>query len=133
MVTLVDVSGVGLQAAADAAARAAVHLDLVEADLEAQALPEGPFGLVVCSHYLERRLFPAFAASLGPGGVLCFIQPTVGNLARHAKPSVRFLLNEGEGRALVEGTGLTIVEAHEDWWDDGGGEQHLCRVLARRA
>jgi SAM-dependent methyltransferase len=132
-VTLVDVSAAGLGLAATAAARAGVRLDIVEADLEAQPLPPGPFDLILCSHYLERRLFSAFAVALPPGGLLLFIQPTVGNLERHSHPSARFLLGPGEGRALVEQAGLTIIEAHEGWWDDGAGEQHLCRVIARRA
>lgn len=53
-VTLVDISKVGLAAARSEASRRGVPIETVEADLEAQPLPPGPWGLLACFHYLQR-------------------------------------------------------------------------------
>jgi len=67
-VTIVDVSDVALRLAADAASEAGVPLAALRMDLEAEPLPEGPWDVIVCTYFLHRPLFDAFAGLLGVGG-----------------------------------------------------------------
>jgi SAM-dependent methyltransferase len=129
-VTLVDVSPVALAQAREAAAAAGVPLTAVARDLEEQGLPEGPFDLVTCFHYLERRLFPAWPGVLAPGGLLVLEHPTRSNLTRHERPPERFLLGDGEIAGLVESVGgLEIVRLTEGWDESG---RHQARLVANR-
>ncbi|HKA91193.1 MAG TPA: class I SAM-dependent methyltransferase [Haliangiales bacterium] len=129
-VTLVDVSDEALALADRAAAAAGVPLALVRGDLDADpdALPAGPWDVIVCFHYLDRPLLPRLAAALAPGGVLVFCQPTRRNLERHPRPGPAHLLDEGEAAAFARG--LEIVVSEEGWLDEG---RHEARLVARRA
>lgn len=126
-VTLVDVSEVALTRAGQVAREAGVTLGLERLDVEEQALPSGPHDVVLCLNYLWRPLFAAFPPLLAPGGWLVFAQPTRANLQRHAHPSARFLLEEGELLGLVQG--LQVVSLTESWTDEG---RHEARLVARR-
>jgi tellurite methyltransferase len=128
-VTLADVSPVALGQARAAAEAAGLRLATVEVDLEHQPLPPGPWDLILDFHYLERSLFPAFAAALAPGGLLLFCQPTERNLERHDRPSRRFLLAEGELAGLIAPLPLEVVSLTEGWSDEG---RHEARLIARR-
>jgi tellurite methyltransferase len=126
-VTLADVSPVALARAAAEAGD--LPLATVEVDLERQPLPAGPWDLILCFHYLQRSLFPALAGALAPGGLLLFCQPTERNLERHAKPSRRFLLAEGELARLIADLPLEILHLAEGWSAEG---RHEARLIARR-
>ena len=127
-VTLCDVSAVALDRARTLAARSGVALDTVRTDLETDPLPRGPWDVVVCTNYLQVSLWGAVARALAVGGVALWAHPTVANLERHAKPSARFLLEPGRGRATFEEAGLTILHAEETWI----GDRHLSCVVGRR-
>lgn len=131
-VTIVDVSEVGLAQASRRAAAAAVELLALQADLEHEGLPSGPWALVLCSHYLQRELVGRAAEVLVPGGTFVWIHPTTINLERHASPSARFLLSPGEARALVEAAGLRPRLCEESWVGEGEAARHLARVVAQR-
>jgi tellurite methyltransferase len=126
-VTLVDVSGVGLELARQAAESAGLAVKTEQIDLEAAPFPAGPWDLILSFHYLQRSLFRAFPSALAPDGLLIFVQPTMRNLERHSRPSARFLLNEGELAELVEG--LAIVRYDEGWLQEG---RHEARLVARK-
>jgi SAM-dependent methyltransferase len=128
-VTLVDVSEVGLGLARERATAAGLMLETRAADLDSEPLPSGPFDVVVCAHYLQRSLFAAMALALGERGVLVVAVPTVRNLERHARPSRRFLLEEGELERLVPSR-LAIERYEEGWVREGF---HEARLLARLA
>ena len=127
-VTLCDVSGVALQRARSLAEVRDVGLTTVQADLEEQPLPDGPWALVLCANYLQPSIWKGVAQALAPGGVAIWLHPTVENLARNPKPSRRFLLSQGQGRAVFEDAGLECVFADEGWV----GGRHLCRLVGRR-
>jgi hypothetical protein len=129
-VTVADVSGVGLDQARAAAASAGVALATELVDLEGAPLParDGGWDLILVFHYLERRLFALYPGALAPGGLLVVVHPTVRNLERHASPSARFLLAEGELRGLAGP--LVVVRYDEGWLDEG---RHEARLVARRA
>ncbi|MCH9685395.1 MAG: class I SAM-dependent methyltransferase [Deltaproteobacteria bacterium] len=131
-VTLVDVSEVALGLAVESAARAGVDFAVVQADLTIDPLPPGPWDLVLCNHFVQRDLLPAVVQALAQDGLLLWVHPTVDNLARHPRPSRRFLLDTGEAVALVTQAGLEVVWHDEGWAGTEPTARHLARVLARR-
>jgi SAM-dependent methyltransferase len=126
-VTLVDVSPVALALARERAEAEGLPLTTLERDLGEAPLPPGPFALVTCFHFLRRPLFPDMAAVLAPGGLLVVEIATRRNLERHASPSERFLVEEGELPGLV--VGLEVLSHDEDWRPSG---RHEARLVARR-
>ena len=126
-VTLADISSVGLELAAEYAAAANVEVELLEIDFHAKPVPAGPWDLIVQMNYLARALFTPLLASLAPGGMFIFTQPTLTNLERNDRPPRDFLLVPGELPDLV--TGLDIIDYEECWWPEG---VHEARLVARR-
>jgi SAM-dependent methyltransferase len=126
-VTLADVSDVALEQAGAAAAAAGLRLTLLETDLEAGPLPPGPWDLILCTYFLHRPLFAAFAAALAPGGLLVFAHATRKNLERHPRPGPSHLLEDGELPSLLGG--LEVLELEEGWLEAG---RHEARAVARR-
>jgi len=127
-VTLVDLSEVALARAASAARREGLPLATAQLDLEAEPLPAGPWDVILCTYYLRRPLFAAFAAALGPGGLLVTAHATRSNLERHARPGAGHLLEDGELPSLVQG--LEVIRLTEGWLESG---RHEARAVARKA
>jgi tellurite methyltransferase len=125
-VTLADLSDEALAIARVQAAAAGVALTTLQIDLETSAFPAGPWILIVCLDFLWRPLFEAVPRALDPGGILVVSQPTRSNLQRHAKPSSRFLLEDGELPGLVRG--LEVVHYEEGWMEN---QRHEARLVAR--
>ena len=128
-VTLADVSDVALDQGAAAAVREGLPLTVARVDLEAEPFPEGPWDVVLCTYFLHRPLFPAFAAALAPGGVLVFAHATRSNLQRHPRPGPDHLLEDGELPAIVAGLRLEVLRLEEGWLESG---RHEARLVARR-
>jgi len=126
-VKLADISSAGLTTARQRATAAGVSINTAEVDLEQDALPAGPFDLIVSVCYLCRSLFPQFRQSLARGGTLVVIQPTTKNLERNDKPPAAYLFGEGELRALA--SGLDIVHYEEAWSADN---RHDAVLVARK-
>jgi len=126
-VTLADVSLVALDLARTAATSASLSLTLVETDLESEALPPGPFDVIVSIDYLHRALFAAFPTALTTGGLLVYLQATRKNLERNPRPSAGFLLDDGELPRLVPT--LDVLRYDEGWFDG----RHEARLVARRS
>jgi tellurite methyltransferase len=121
-VTLVDVSPVGL-----AIARAqGAPLTTLALDLEREPLPPGPFDVVLCFHFLDRRVWRELPLRLAPGGLLVVCHPTRENLARHAHPSADYLLEPGELPRLLASVETVVYE--EGWLDEG---RHEARFVGR--
>jgi SAM-dependent methyltransferase len=125
--TAVDVSAVGLALCDERARREGLGVRTMRRDLETLGLPVGPWDLILVTDYLQRDLMGSVVRALAPGGVLLWRHPTVRNLERHPTPSRRFLLEEGEGAALLEG--LELLSLEEGW---GALDRHELRVVARR-
>lgn len=123
-VTACDVSDVGLQLARVSALAKGAVIETVQADLEAEPLPAGPWAVIVCVDYLQRSLYPQFAAALEPGGALVVVHPTRRNLERNPRPSARFLLEDAELPSLL--SGLEVRRYEEGWF----GHRHVARALA---
>ena len=125
--TVVDVSDRALGFARTEAADREVQLTCIHADLRSEALPSGEWDLILCSHYLQRDLFPAMIGSLAERGMLACAIATVRNLERHPRPPREFVLDEGELARLVGG--LTVIRYEEGWFDD----HHEERIVARKS
>lgn len=126
-VTLADVSPVALDMARTRAAAAGAELRTILIDLYRDPLPEGPWDVIVCFHYLQRTLFSDMVAAVAPGGLLVVEIATTRNLERHPRPSAEHVLREGEAPSLI--TGVDIVDYEEGWFED----HHMARLVARRA
>lgn len=125
-VTAVDISPVGLEICAAAARAESLSVETRVLDLESQPLPDGPWDLIACAHYLQRALFSSMVERVAAGGVLVCEIATVRNLERHARPSERFLLEEGE---LLELCKPLHIAYYREGWLDGRAQ---ARVLARK-
>ena len=67
-VEALDISPAGIAKARALAELRGVSVDFRAVDLESFA-PQGPYHVIVCTHYLDRALFPKLEAALAPGGV----------------------------------------------------------------
>jgi tellurite methyltransferase len=128
-VTLVDVSDVAITRAEQRAAEHRVKLRARLLDLEAPVELAPLYDVVVIWDYLDRARRDDFARLVVEGGYVVAGQPTVKNLERHASPSRRFLIEEGELEAWLAELGFEIIVAREGWTDDG---RHEAAVIARR-
>jgi tellurite methyltransferase len=140
-VTLVDISSVALQAAAQAAREAGVDLETVERDLEADGLPPGrTWDLALMHYYFDAAVVRAAWRAVRPGGLLAVAQPTTTNLERHERPGRRFLLEPDQIAELAqelssaasasgERTSTDVVTCDEGWREN---DRHEGRLLLRR-
>lgn len=120
--------------ASDNAHRVGVTVNTHVADLDTESLPNGPWDVIVKLYFLKRALIPRIIASLAPGGVFLWVHPTRTNLRRHARPSARFLLDDGEAERsiadLVHSHDVQIIECREGWQNTDRHESIV--VLKRR-
>lgn len=119
---LTDISSEALKIAEEEATNRSLTLICHELDLEQQALPRGPWSVIVCAYYLQRELFAAFKRELAENGRLVFVQPTKTNLERHQKPSAAYLLEPGELLSLLSAHRLRPLEYAECWQENGRHE-----------
>ena len=101
-------------------------IDLLQADLEAVALPANRYSLIVCVRYLQRSLFPQICQALRPGGMLLFETYTKAQLDFSGGPrDPVHLLNTGElRRAFPE---LEVV-----FYRELRAEQGIASLAARK-
>lgn len=126
-VTLVDTSDVALELARQRAIELGVNLRTAQLDLQTESPPAGPWNVVICVHFLWRPLLERIPELLAPGGLFCFLQPTIRNLERHVRPAAEYLLFERELPSLVRG--LSCLQYDEGWLSEG---RHEARLVARR-
>lgn len=126
-VTCADLSTVGLAMAERLAEAEEVELTTLVHDCE-QSVPGSDWDVIVCFHFLSRKLIETAGSFLAPGGWLAFVQPTVLNLERHDKPGRRWLLEVGEIHELLDPR-LELIVCDEGWSEEG---RHEVELLARK-
>jgi 2-polyprenyl-3-methyl-5-hydroxy-6-metoxy-1,4-benzoquinol methylase len=126
-VTVVDVSDTGLELGRDLATEVGVSVTTVQADLESDPLPAGPWNVITMANYSHRSLFGRLAKSLEPGGVLAVVIATMTNLERSPRPSAAHLLDPDEILGWV--TGLEVVHHSEAW---RANDRHEAWLVGRR-
>lgn len=128
-VTVVDISDRGLGLARAAAGEEGFSIATRALDLDRDPLPEGPFAVVVCTWFLLRTAhWQAIARVLAPGGLVVYVQPTLGHAQRHDHPSRRFLADFAELGPMVRDAGVEPLRLEEGW--DARGN-HTARLLGR--
>ena len=125
-VTLLDVSAVALQTVTERADADHLSVSTIQSDLTCEPLPDGPWDVVTCAHYLDRKLLPRLGAALTPDGRLLVAIATTTNLERHQRPSARFLLEPNELPTLVPDL---VVKHHSEAWRTNG--VHEAWLIAR--
>ena len=82
-------------------------------DLDSEPLPQHLYALIHCSHYLDYDLMSVLKERLQPGGRLITEHYGMENLARHKRPSERYLVrSERMHHAL---SGLQLLFEFEGW------------------
>ena len=133
-VDAVDVSAAALargrRAAAEGLPGGGIHW--IEADLDDWPVTAAAYDLVVVSRFLDRRLAPALAGALHPGGHLLYEQHFVTERPVGGPRSARFRLARGELPKLF--AGLETIDYREDFEPAPDGTPlALARLVARRS
>jgi SAM-dependent methyltransferase len=132
-VDAVDISSAGLERGSAAARARGVDVSWHCVDLEEQpdALPRGPYNLVVWVRYVNAALWPAIVSRLAPGGHVLVEQHLVTTADVVGPTSTAFRLAPGElARAAAE---LATVHEHEGLVvDPDGRTAALAQLIARR-
>jgi len=127
--TVADISPVGLKLARQRAMVAGVSIDTVRCDLDhEQAIPGGPWDLIVVVCIQCRHLLSQMRHELVRGGKLVIVQPTMTNLKRHSRPSAQYLFKDGELRRLAEPL-FNVLHYREGWSAD---DRHDAVMVAEK-
>lgn len=132
-VDAVDISSAGLDRGNATAAERGVAVGWHCADLEEQpdALPRGPYNLVVWVRYVNAGLWPAVVSRLAPGAHMLVEQHLVTSADVVGPTSAAFRLAPGElARAAAD---LAVVYEHEGLLvDPDGRTAAVAQLIARR-
>jgi SAM-dependent methyltransferase len=135
-VVAVDYVARAILAAVGLAADAGCRLDGVVADARVLPFAAASLDAILTVNFLDRALFPAFAALLKPGGWLIAETYTRehGALVEAGRsPAPRdpaYMLESGELRRLV--APLAVIAYREGLVRDAAGERYVAGVVARR-
>lgn len=122
----IDISAIALRKARQLARSRGVDLEVQLWDIERSFLPEGPFDVIVCTHYKQRDLTGAITESLASGGLLLMELHTVANLQLNPHPSRTFLVEHNE---LLGWFPELIVESYRETELDG---QAVAQLVGRK-
>lgn len=125
-VTAVDISVVGLRKARRLAASRGVEIRELLSDIELAGIPQGPFDLIVCIHYMQRDLAEKITEALAPGGLLVMELHTVENLKRSPRPARPFLIATNE---LITWFPQLFVESYREQSDE---QKAVAQLIARK-
>jgi len=127
VVDAVDISPVALEYGQQAAARAGVAVNFIQADLDVWTPEAEIYELVFGFRYLNRRLWPCLQRALRPGGWLLYQTFNFRKLNSYSDSPAEYLLDVGElSRAFA---GWEIVESG----DDGGPSRDQSWIICRKA
>jgi len=132
-VDAIDISSVGLERGRAATARPGLAIDWHCADLEedSQALPRGPYALVVWVRYVNAALWRPLVERLAPGGHVLVEQHLVTSADVVGPSGTAFRLAPHELER--EAAGLALVYYHEGLVvDPDGRTAALAQLIARR-
>ncbi len=108
------------------------HINALEVDFDTYTLPENTYHIIVCTYYLERRLFPQMIAALKPNGILLFETFLHHEDNEKAPSNPDFLLKSGELEANFSET-CDLIELYEFWdKDDLGNKTMKSAMVAKK-
>lgn len=130
VVDAVDIAFAGLIRAKREAQRRALHLCLLQADLETMVLPSCRYEVVVNVRYLNRQLLARLKRAVRVGGMVVF-ETFLREQAELGHPrNPDFLLERGELRHLFGGFEILVYQ--EGRFHTERDEAFLVRMLAQR-
>ena len=111
-VDALDISSVAIEQLQNLA-----HINAIEVDFDSYTLEKEKYDLIVCTYFLERRLFPQMIEALKPNGIILmetFLHDE-GNERVPSNPAFR--LNEGELEAYFDER-CELLHIPEFWDED---------------
>lgn len=109
-VDALDISSVAISQLEDI-----VNIHPKEVDFDTYTLKENSYDLIVCTYYLERKLFPQITAALKPSGIVIFETFLYNEENERAPSNPDFILKEGELEAAFEPSCKLLKLT--PWWD----------------
>jgi len=102
-----------------------------EVDFDTYTLPKEKYDLIVCTYYLERKLFPQMIEALKPNGII--LMETFLHHQDNERPSSNpaFLLNEGELEETF-GDRCELLHIPEFWDEDYLGNKTMKKSMVAR-
>lgn len=111
-VDALDISSVAIEQLKDTP-----HIHVKEVDFDTYALPKEQYDLIVCTYFLERKLFPQMIDALKPNGII-LMETFLHHPDNERAPSnPAFRLNEGELEATFDDR-CELLHIHEFWDED---------------
>ncbi len=96
------------------------NINAIEVDFDTYILPKEKYDLIVCTYFLERRLFPQMIDALKPNGII-LLETFLHDAQNERIPSnPAFLLSEGELEATFDGK-CELLHIPEFWDEDYQG------------
>jgi len=96
------------------------HIHAKEVDFDTYTLPKEKYDLIVCTYFLERRLFPQMIDALKPNGIILMETFLYHPDNERTTSNPAFLLNEGELEATFDAR-CELLQLPEFWDEDYQG------------
>ena len=97
-----DVDALDVSTVAIASLQGLEHINAIEVDFDSYVLSKEKYDLIVCTYYLERRLFPQMIAALKPNGIIIMETFLHDEINERQPSNPAFMLNEGELEAYFD-------------------------------
>lgn len=127
-----EVDALDISATAINALQNIENIHAKEVDFDTYMLEKDTYDLIVCTYYLERRLFAQIYDALRPGGIFIY-ESFVYHPDNGFEPSKqRFMLNEGELEATFDEK-FELMHIREEWVDTPRGDSMLIgKMVAKK-
>ena len=107
------------------------HIYAREVDFDTYTLPKEKYDLIVCTYYLERKLFPQMIEALKPNGIIIFETFLHHPDNERAPSNPAFMLNEGELEATFDEK-CELLHIPEYWDEDYLGYKTMKASMVAR-
>ncbi|MFC2057790.1 class I SAM-dependent methyltransferase [Campylobacterota bacterium] len=107
------------------------HIHAKEVDFDTYTLPKEKYDLIVCTYYLERKLFPQMIEALKPNGIILFETFLHHPDNERAPSNPAFMLNEGELEATFDER-CELLHIPEFWDEDYLGYKTMKASMVAR-
>lgn len=96
------------------------NINAKEVDFDTYTLPKEKYDLIICTYFLERRLFPQMIDALKPNGIILLETFLYDSKNERSPSNPAFLLNKGELKATFDGK-FELLQLPEFWDEDYQG------------
>ena len=107
------------------------HIHAKEVDFDTYTLPKEKYDLIVCTYYLERKLFPQMIEALKPNGIILFETFLHHPDNERAPSNPAFMLNEGELETTFDEK-CELLHIPEFWDEDYLGYKTMKASMVAR-